>query len=359
MCPVTRDLLQLHRLTYGEPGLAKKLIKHYGSPEATLKYFDARLTPVRPAVSQRLSEAFKQQPKELHQYESWQALPDHFVLTMGDSNYPEQLAEIADPPLVLFGLGNASCLQQDQLSIVGSRKASKTGIILGEQFASELSAVGFVVTSGLALGVDAAAHRGALKVGGQTVAVEAVGAGDVYPRRHERLAAQIKDAGCLLTEYPSGVEARPYHFPQRNRIVTGLSRGTLVVEAAESSGSVISARLAMEQGREVFAVPGSAISSRNEGCHRLIRQGAKLVANLADLLEEFSDFEVKRHVRPRKLSDQEQVIVDVLASHPAHADRIHEVTGIAIHELMALLISLEIQGEIKSDGVGYRLSNLV
>ena len=359
MTSVSRDLLSLHRLTVQAPGTAARLILHYGSPESALKHFDVRLTPTRPSIASAIQNRNSTEHNRwLEQDLSWLEHPDHFAISEGDAAYPSLLTEIPDPPLLLFGQGDSACLDADQLSLVGSRRASPVGISLANQFAAELAALGFVITSGLALGIDAAAHRGALTIGGLTIAVQAVGAGGVYPRRHERLAQDIAHSGCLMTEYPVGFQPRPYSFPQRNRIITGLSRGTLVVEAAESSGSVVSARLALEQNREVFAVPGSVLSKHNEGCHRLIRQGAKLVANIADVLEEFSDFEVRLYKRRRELTTQEKSVVKVLSSGPCHADQIHELSQIPIHELMALLMHMEIQGDIVNEAGGYRINKM-
>lgn len=353
------SLFSLHRLTFSHPGLAAQLIDFYGSAESVLAAFDERLTPVSAGLSHKLRVIAhsKEHLTSVDQDTSWANETNHSVLRLGDENYPVLLSEISDPPLLLFVWGDPKFLLQDQLALVGSRKASPDGISIAEQLSSELVASGFVITSGMALGIDAAAHRGALKVGGQTIAVQGVGAGAIYPRRHERLALKIVESGCLLSEYPTSIDARAHQFPQRNRIVTGLTKGTIVVEASEASGSLISARLAMEQGREVFAVPGSVRTKHSDGCHRLIKQGAKLVTNLADVLEEFNDFELKRHRRVRNFSEQERPVVEALQHGSCHADKLHEQTGIEIHHLMAVLMALEIRGEIQSDHNGYRMTD--
>lgn len=357
---LTPALVSLHRLTFSAPSLGAKLLAVYGSAEQVLREFDVRRSPVSPAQAHKLSVVARsaEHSRWVEKDLAWQAQSDCEILSMQDPAYPDRLREVPDPPLLIFTWGNHEALATDQLAIVGSRRASAGGIATAESFASQLSASGFTVTSGLAMGIDGAAHRGALQAGGSTIAVQAVGAGKIYPRRHERLGKQILASGCLVTEYPVGVPALAHHFPSRNRIVTGLSRGVLVVEAAEASGSLISARLAMEQGREVFAVPGSILSKQSEGCHKLIRQGAKLAANIADIVEEFHDFEVKRHRRVRNLSEMEAAILKALELGPGHADQIHEATSIAIPDLMAALMSLEIHGYIQSSALGYRIVDL-
>lgn len=357
MAELNPALLGLHRSTVGYPGLGEKLLRIYGSAESVYSDFDVRLSPIPPAVARGICAGV--QTKELEQDLAWAGSVDQSILTRNSVDYPRALLEIPDPPLLLFTLGNTEVLAEEQIAIVGSRRATATGMTLAGSFASELSASGLTITSGMALGIDAAAHRGALTVGGKTIAVQGVGAGNVYPRRHQKLAADIACSGCVVTEYPTGFNARAHHFPQRNRIVTGLCRGVLVVEAAAASGSLISARIAMEQGREVFAVPGPPLAKQSEGCHQLIRQGAKLAANLADVLEEFADFRVSRHRRVTSFNESEQAVLDALANGPQHADRLFEQTSISIDELMTVLIHLEIQGEVVSSAEGYRLSRIL
>lgn len=360
MEPLSEALVSLHRLTVDHPGLGAKLIRWYGSASAVLAEFDPRLTPLAPAVAEKISRSSRNSDhlagvkKDLN----WMEGEQRWIVTAIDDHYPPRLAELDDAPLLLFGEGNPETISTDQIAIVGSRRATENGVKTAETLGEQLAACGFAITSGLALGIDAAAHRGALKVGGATVAVQGIGAGEIYPRRHMRLAMDITQSGCLVSEYPVGTPAFPRNFPSRNRIVTGLSRGTLVVEAQIGSGSLISARLAMEQGREVFAVPGSILAKQSEGCHALIRQGAKLAANVADIVEEFPEFEVKRHRKARKFSVDEAKIIDELARSPCQADVLHEATGIEVPQLMALLIHLEIQGEIESGAMGYRLLDL-
>jgi DNA processing protein len=215
----------------------------------------------------------------------WQETPGHRVLALGEPGYPELLANIPDPPLLLYIKGRAELLGAPMLAIVGSRNASTQGKANALAFAEALSGTGLCIVSGLALGIDAAAHEGALKGSGSTVAVIGTGPDLVYPARNRALAERIGVEGCILSEYPVGTPPLPGNFPKRNRIISGLAAGVLVVEAAAQSGSLITARQAAEQGREVFAIPGSIHASLAKGCHILIREGAKLVDTAADVLE--------------------------------------------------------------------------
>ena len=215
---------------------------------------------------------------------AWLAQPGNHVLTLADAAYPARLLEIADPPTLLYAKGRIDLLSAPSVAVVGSRNATAAGLENAEQFSAALVEAGWTVVSGLALGIDTAAHRGSLKavtaasaVAAATVAVVGTGLDIVYPSRNRALAHQIAEAGCILSEYPLGMPAIAANFPRRNRLISGLSRGVLVVEAAARSGSLITARMAAEQGRDVFAIPGSMHSPLSRGCHQLIRQGAKLV----------------------------------------------------------------------------------
>lgn len=218
---------------------------------------------------------------------SWlNASPHHHLVTLSDSLYPSSLKHLPDAPILLFVAGNPDLLQHSAIAMVGSRNASLAGRQLAERWASQLAELGWSVVSGLAEGIDGAAHRGALAVGGVTISVEGCGLDRIYPRRHRTLAEQIEQQGARVSEFWPGIAPRPAHFPLRNRIVSGLSLGTIVVEAGLRSGSLITARLAAEQGREVFAVPGSVQDPNRMGCHQLIQSGAKLATDPVDILEE-------------------------------------------------------------------------
>lgn len=222
--------------------------------------------------------------RDLH----WLAQPDCHALRPDDPAYPARLREIAQPPPLLFVQGDTDWLNAPQLAIVGSRHASPQGLENAQAFAAELARRGLTITSGLAQGIDGAAHAGALAGGGGTIAVCGTGLDRVYPARHKALAHQIVSSGALVSEFPVGVGALAENFPRRNRVISGMAMGVLVVEAARESGSLITARLALEQGREVFAIPGSIHNPLSRGCHALIRQGAKLVETVDDVLVELA-----------------------------------------------------------------------
>jgi DNA processing protein len=266
--------------------------------------------------------------------------------------YPERLWEIHDPPIVLWSRGTAS-LHSRSVAIVGSRKSTPAGLIVARKLGRDLASAGWTVVSGMALGVDGAAHEGALDAGGETIAVLGCGADIVYPRQHAALAARIADKGRILSEYPPGAAPFHWHFPLRNRIISGLVRAVVVVEASEKSGSLITARLAMEQGRDVLAVPGSAASGRYRGSHALIRDGARLVETVDDVLDELEG--VSRESRPRSgdnhrpLSELEETMA---VGEPYSADDLAALTGRPAPELLAELGALEVQGRIGRVGGG-------
>jgi DNA processing protein len=295
---------------------------------------------------------------------NWLAVKGHHLLVLGQPAYPPLLAQIADPPVLLFCRGNLESFELFKIAMVGSRNPTRMGIKYAEQFAQQLASLGIAVTSGLALGIDGASHRGALSVDGITIAVLGSGCDVIYPARHSKLALQIEDRGLIISEFPLGTPAYPVNFPRRNRIVTGMSLGTLVVEAQERSGSLISARLAMEQGREVFALPGSIQSRQSRGCHRLIRDGAKLVDNLEQILEELDSLAQFQSQEQRKfgkakaslnLSPTKAEIVALLGAEPVVLDQLCSLLEQEVSELLAALVELEIDGIIVNEAGGYCL----
>lgn len=308
---------------------------------------------------------------------SWLNKPDNRLLTYIDKDYPSLLREIAQAPPLLFIHGDAAILSEPQMAIVGTRQPTTAGQQLAGDFAAHLAEVGVVITSGLALGIDAAAHRGALTVaGGRTVAVMATGLDRVYPSRNRDLAHTIAaQGGALVSEFPPGTTALAEHFPRRNRIISGLSLGTLVVEAALKSGSLITARLAAEQGREVFAIPGSVHNPVSKGCHSLIKQGAKLVETAADILEELgplaavvieqkskttdrqaftgsahkmtadaADPGVEQTQKSVDLGPEYQQLLDYLGTQPVAIDTLVERSGLTVESVSSMLLILELQG---------------
>lgn len=278
--------LRLHALPELGPIRFRRLLSAFGSASAALSApASAWRTLGLPQVSadmRRDAQVREQASAALR----WLEAPDHHLLTWGDPSYPALLAELSDAPPLLFVAGEVSLLERPQLAIVGSRRASKPGLDTARAFARSLAAGGFVITSGLALGIDGAAHEGALDATGATVAVLGTGLEHLYPRRHLGLAQRIvEQGGAVLSELPLQCPPQAANFPRRNRIISGLSLGVLVVEASPSSGSLITARLAAEQGREVYAIPGSIHHPGARGCHELIRQGATLVESIEHILE--------------------------------------------------------------------------
>ena len=265
-----------------------KLLSQFGSPE---NIFAASHQALKQVVSDAISNLIKQGP-DLEAIEpslQWLQKDGNHLITLADAHYPQALLEIPDPPPVLYAKGDLSCLTMPAIAMVGSRNASAQGEKNAEEFAYALSRQGLCIISGMALGIDGAAHRGALKhENGKTIAVVGTGLDIVYPSKHRELAHKIVAQGLVISEYSIGTPSRPENFPRRNRIISGLSLGCLVVEANTPSGSLITAKCATEQGREVFAIPGSIHSPTSRGCHALIKQGAKLVDCIRDITDELA-----------------------------------------------------------------------
>jgi DNA processing protein len=297
-------------------------------------------------------------PDALARDEAWLAGANRWLVAWGSPDYPPLLAAIADAPLVLFVEGTAAALSLPQLAIVGSRNPTQLGRDTAQQFAEHLASAGLAITSGLALGIDAAAHRGALAAGGSTVAVLGCGLDTVYPREHAGLAREIAASGALVSEMPTGTPPLRQHFPRRNRIISGLSVGTLVVEAALQSGSLITARLASDQGREVFAIPGSIHNPMARGCHRLIRQGAKLVETADDIFTELgallAGLRAGAHVEAPDVQEDSgpaldkdyEILLDALGFAPAGIDTLVARTGFATDVVASMLLILELDGRV-------------
>ena len=283
---------------------------------------------------------------QLEAAHAWLAQPGNSLMTLADEDYPKSLLEIADPPAVLYCKGRRSLLSQPCLGIVGSRNATPQGVRDAEAFAHALSDAGFTIVSGLALGIDAAAHRGGLAGAGSSVAIIGTGLDRIYPARNKALAHQLAENGLIVSEFALGTAPLPGHFPRRNRLISGLSRGVLVVEAAPNSGSLITARVATEQGREVFAIPGSIHSPLARGCHALIKQGAKLVESAADILDELAW--QQRLAPPVLRENRPDPVLDALDGAPATLDTLAQRTGLTLDALSAKLLALELDGQIAS-----------
>jgi len=290
---------------------------------------------------------------------AWLSQEGNHVVTFEDTGYPPQLAEIADPPAVLFVKGNPSLLATPQIAMVGSRNPSSVGVKIALEFADALAQAGFVVTSGMALGIDAASHQGALNAGGCTVAVVGTGLDRVYPACHKQLATDIVERGAMISEFPLGTRAKQGHFPRRNRIISGLCQGLLVVEAAQQSGSLITARMALEQNREVFAIPGSIHNPLARGCNALIRQGAKLVETVEDIFEELGQYNQSYSGKAAQISQtvldlEQQNLLNLIPYSPIAVDTLIQESGYSVEVVSSMLLVLELQGHISAAaGGGY------
>ena len=282
----------------------------------------------------------------------WLSQPNNYLVTLDDMHYPKALLEINDPPPFLYAKGNLALLNQPSIAIVGSRSASVQGEKNAEAFAQGLCENGLCVVSGMALGIDGAAHRGALKANGATVAVVGTGLDIVYPAKHRDLAHQIIEKnGLIISEFALGTPSKPQNFPKRNRIISGLSLGCLVVEANLQSGSQITARLAGEQGREVFAIPGSIHSPMSKGCHQLIKQGAKLVDDLRDIIDEIGIENITRQNAENSSAPEasaEHKLLDLMGFEPTSLEALVHLSDLTVSELSSILMMLELEGKIAS-----------
>lgn len=340
---------------------ARRLLTQFGSAPAI---FQASMSELQNSVSLAQAAQLRHPPEGFaHAAETtWQWLhhstPEfcHALIVLGDVRYPECLLHIADPPLMLYAIGPARWLErsaplvdgQRSLAIVGSRNPTPQGADNAYQFAHHLASQSWCIVSGMALGVDASAHEGALAAAGAaypTVAVVGTGVDRVYPRQHKQLAHRLAHDGLVISEFPLGTPPISSNFPKRNRIISGLTRGTLVVEAALASGSLITARTASEQGREVFAIPGAIHSPQARGCHALIRQGAKLVEHAQDILEEFGDMTTT--APPKTVgaaSGTMHPLLEPMGYDPVAIDVLSARTGWSAADLQAQLLELELEG---------------
>jgi len=362
--------LALHRISGVGPAIFLKLKATYQSVRQVFtaaRFDELRAFNLKPEAIQQIlsfgptSSLYARAEKDLQ----WLTRHNHHLLTIDDAAYPALLKQIPDPPPMLFVAGGPTCLSELQLAMVGSRKASLLGMETARSFARQISNAGLIVTSGMALGIDCECHRGALEGAMPTIAILGSGLDRIYPLRHRKLAEQIVfGGGCLVSEFPLGTGALPANFPMRNRIISGLSLGTLVVEATLRSGSLITARNALEQNREVFAIPGSIHIPGSRGCHELIRQGAKLVEKIEDVFEELTglcEFQLEELKLQSEKEDEnsysetETAVMSELSLGTKHLDTLVENTHISIAQLMSTLIELEIKGIIKPDVAGYTL----
>ena len=346
------DLAAWLRLTL-TPGISgemqRKLLAAFGLPERIFAAGPAALCAViPPKQAERLLSP--DADKAIAAALAWARETGNTILTLADAAYPQRLLETPDPPTVLYVKGRTELLNAPAIAIVGSRNATPQGEANAEAFAAALADAGLTIVSGLALGIDAAAHRGGLRGKASTIAVIGTGIDRVYPPRNRELAREIAERGVLVSEFPLGTPALRENFPRRNRLISGLSRGCLVVEAAERSGSLITARQAGEQGRDVFAIPGSIHSPLSKGCHKLIKQGAKLVDDVRDILDELGlDGAPPQETAARRPCDADSAkLLDCLAYDCCDVDTLAARSGLTAERLYAILLQLELEGRIAS-----------
>lgn len=329
------------------PGLGdaalRRLLVRFGEPARIFAAGPAALAQHVPTeVAARIRDGGARE--RLAPVRAWLADPANGIVTLADHDYPQRLLEIPDPPPLLYVKGRREILNHPALAIVGSRSATPQGIANAEAFGRALSDAGLTIVSGLALGVDAAAHRGGLAGASSSIAVLGTGLDIVYPARNRGLARELAEHGCVISEFPLGTPALGSNFPRRNRVISGLARGCLVVEAASSSGSLITARLAAEQGREVFAIPGSIHSPLAKGCHMLIKQGAKLVESASDVLEELSlpPAPAAPGTDETAHSPEARRVLECLGFDPCDVDTLCARSGFAAEAVASALLQLEL-----------------
>ncbi len=350
------DFLQLyHSLTPSLARLSRLLHCFDGNPRRILASSPSTLRAAgldRSVIARIHSRRHHQVDSDLE----WAQSEHNHIVCRKDNAYPELLKQIPDPPVLLYARGDLNLLRKPQIAIVGSRRCTPGGAQNAFDLAAQCAASGLVVTSGMALGIDAAAHSGALQVGGGTIAVMGTGLDKIYPHKNRKLAEQIIDQGLILSEFPFGTVARPANFPQRNRIISGLAIATLVIEATQRSGSLITARLAAEQGREVLAIPGSIHNPQAHGCHQLIRDGATLIETAEDISMELGslfDFAIQHQpIPPEKkqvsLDAEQRILLENIGYDPVDCDLLVHRSGLTIDKLSSMLVELEINDLIQS-----------
>jgi len=345
------------------PRLRKALLAHFGSAEAVVTAAASDLRAVRgigPKLTRNLVTA--RQEIDLEAALADCERNDVQLVVESETGYPELLASLPDPPGLLFVRGRLEPVDGMAIAIVGTRHASQYGLAQAQRLASGLARAGFTIVSGLARGIDAAAHRGALQAGGRTLAVLGSGVLNIYPPEHAELAEQVRARGALVSENPPRSPPLSGAFPQRNRIISGLSLGVIVVEASERSGALITARHATEQGREVFAVPGRVDSRTSRGCHKLIRDGARLVETVDDVLEELGPLVVPtpvrgheesppiRHPAELQLNEPEQKVLAAIGDDPLTIDDVTAACGLPVQNVLATLSALEMRRLVRRLG---------
>ena len=364
--------LRLHHCKRAGAATASKLLTHFGDLETVFRADKAGLSAS--GISKAAMENLLEAPDEsaIERDLNWAHKADNHIIPFASERYPARLRSISHAPVVIYVIGDAETLHTPQLAMVGSRKASIGGKEAAFEFARHIASAGITITSGLALGVDAASHEGALAGKGLTIAVAATGLDRIYPGKNRDLATRIIEEGALVSEFPIGTMARPEYFPRRNRIISGLSIGTLVVEAAVRSGSLTTARHAVEQGREVFAIPGSIQNPMARGCHKLIKEGAKLIESADEILEELApqfgplqslfnapldstkDKQIGAEPQIDDLDPSYQTILNCIDYNPQPIDVIIERSGFSAAEVASMLLMLELNGKVvRAEGNKY------
>jgi DNA processing protein len=326
----------------GNEGL-RRLLQAFGSPAHVFATPAHALRQViRPAVADAIAQGMDE--ATLAPVAVWLEEERNSIVTLADPDYPQALLNTPDPPLLLYVKGRRELLNHPALAIVGSRNATPQGLSNAEAFAQAASEAGLCIVSGMAHGIDAAAHRGGLRGQGSSIAVVGTGLDKVYPAANRELAHRLAEEGALVSEFPLGTPPLAANFPRRNRIISGLSLGCLVVEASLQSGSLITARMALEQGREVFAIPGSIHAPQAKGCHYLIKQGAKLVECAQDILEELGCFPAGETAP--SVTAEDHPLFAHLGFDPVGVDSLSQRSGLTIEALSAILLQLELDGRV-------------
>lgn len=330
------------------PATFIRLLQEFGDPQHV---FDSTAATLSRCIPAKLAQAIlgADLQEQLTEVSDWLNTAGNTIITLADEHYPQLLLQADAPPPLLYAKGSLWLLNQPSIAIVGSRNATAQGMETARQFASHLSQAGLTVVSGMAAGIDRAAHEGGLAGAGSSIAVIGTGLDRVYPARNRDLAHQLAESGLIVSEFPLGTQPLATNFPRRNRIISGLSLGCLVVESTMNSGSLVTARLATEQGREVMAIPGSIHSPQSRGCHHLIKQGAKLVETAQDVLEELrwqTRAAVPASGEPPALAvdGESAAVLTALGFDPQAADQLGERTGLTPDKVCAILLKLELEG---------------
>jgi len=342
--------LRISNARHLSPFVYTRLLQHFGGPRAVCEAGAAELAACG-VKAEALAELQQPDLALLDSQHRWAQQPGCCILTLADERYPVLLKKIVDPPPVLFVRGDPAVLSRPQLAMVGSRNPSPGGLKAAAELAAALAQAGLTITSGLAAGIDGASHRGALAAGGTTVAVLGSGLSRIYPAQHQTLAAEIAEKGAVVSEFALAIPPLAAHFPRRNRIISGLCSGVCVVEAALRSGSLITAKLAAEQGREVFAVPGSIYNPLARGCHLLIQEGAKLTTGPADILTEFKQGAIEWCII--QLDSDCRQLLECVGFEATTVDQLAQRTGSTAARVTGLLLELELKGYIHFAAGGY------